>query len=73
VLEGDILIIRRAPGEVNALGKIKFVMPNRDDIFMHDAPDRQIFRRSDRAFSSGWIRLERPIDLLAEAFSVMLG
>ena len=62
-------IIRQDPGEVNALGRIKFVMPNRDDIFMHDTPDRHLFRRPDRAFSSGCIRLERPMDLLAEAFN----
>jgi murein L,D-transpeptidase YcbB/YkuD len=66
-------IIRQDPGEVNALGRIKFVMPNRDDIFMHDTPDRHLFRRPDRAFSSGCIRLERPMDLLAEAFSGMPG
>jgi murein L,D-transpeptidase YcbB/YkuD len=64
-------IIRQDPGEVNALGRIKFVMPNRDDIFMHDTPDRHLFRRPDRAFSSGCIRLERPMDLLAEAFNGM--
>ena len=64
-------IIRQDPGEVNALGRIKFVMPNRDDIFMHDTPDRHLFRRPDRACSSGCIRLERPMDLLAEAFSGM--
>ena len=64
-------IIRQDPGEANALGKLKFVMPNRDDIFMHDTPDRHLFRRPDRAFSSGCIRLERPMDLLAEAFNGM--
>lgn len=64
-------IIRQDPGEANALGRIKFVMPNRDDIFMHDTPDRHLFRRTERAFSSGCIRLERPMDLLAEAFSGM--
>jgi murein L,D-transpeptidase YcbB/YkuD len=64
-------IIRQDPGEANALGRIKFVMPNRDDIFMHDTPDRHLFRRPDRAFSSGCIRLERPMDLLSEAFSGM--
>jgi murein L,D-transpeptidase YcbB/YkuD len=64
-------IIRQDPGEANALGRIKFVMPNRDDIFMHDTPDRHLFRRPERAFSSGCIRLERPMDLLAEAFNGM--
>jgi hypothetical protein len=40
-------------------------MPNGDDIFMHDTPDRHLFRRPDRAFSSGCIRLERPNELMA--------
>lgn len=40
-------------------------MPNNDDIFMHDTPDRHLFRRPDRAFSSGCIRLERPNELMA--------
>jgi L,D-transpeptidase YcbB len=58
-------IIRQDPGDLNALGRIMFVMPNRDDIFMHDTPDRHLFRHADRAFSSGCIRLERPRDLMA--------
>jgi len=56
--------IRQDAGDANALGRIKFNMPNNDDIFMHDTPDRQYFRRSDRAQSSGCIRLERPMDFL---------
>jgi murein L,D-transpeptidase YcbB/YkuD len=57
--------IRQDAGDANALGRIKFIMPNSDDIFMHDTPDRHLFRRPDRAFSSGCIRLERPNDLMA--------
>ena len=57
--------IRQDAGDSNALGRIKFIMPNNDDIFMHDTPDRHLFRRPDRAFSSGCIRLERPNDLMA--------
>jgi murein L,D-transpeptidase YcbB/YkuD len=57
--------IRQDAGDGNALGRIKFIMPNSDDIFMHDTPDRHLFRRPDRAFSSGCIRLERPADLMA--------
>jgi murein L,D-transpeptidase YcbB/YkuD len=57
--------IRQDAGDANALGRIKFIMPNGDDIFMHDTPDRHLFRRPDRAFSSGCIRLERPNDLMA--------
>jgi murein L,D-transpeptidase YcbB/YkuD len=39
-------------------------MPKSDDIYMHDTPDRHLFRRPDRAFSSGCIRLEKPMELL---------
>ncbi len=39
-------------------------MPNTEDIFMHDTPDRHLFGRPERALSSGCIRLERPLDLL---------
>ncbi len=57
-------VVRQDAGDLSALGRIKFTMPNRDDIFMHDTPDRHLFRRPDRAFSSGCIRLGRPMDLL---------
>lgn len=57
--------IRQDAGDFSALGRIKFIMPNGDDIYLHDTPDRHLFRRPDRAFSSGCIRLERPNDLMA--------
>ncbi|TCZ65453.1 L,D-transpeptidase family protein [Roseicella aquatilis] len=57
-------VIRQDAGEANALGRIKFVIPNSDDIFMHDTPDRGLFARAGRAFSSGCIRLEKPMELL---------
>jgi murein L,D-transpeptidase YcbB/YkuD len=57
--------VRQDAGDSNALGRIKFVMPNNDAIFMHDTPDRHLFRRPDRAFSSGCIRLEQPYELMA--------
>ena len=56
--------VRQDAGAANALGRIKFIMPNTEDIFMHDTPDRHLFTRPERAFSSGCIRLERPLDLL---------
>ena len=58
-------VIRQDAGEANALGLIKFIMPNGDDIFMHDTPDRHLFHRPDRAFSSGCIRLSQPAELMA--------
>jgi murein L,D-transpeptidase YcbB/YkuD len=57
-------LVRQDAGAANALGRIKFIMPNTEDIFMHDSPDRHLFSRPERAFSSGCIRLERPLDLL---------
>ncbi|PWS37745.1 murein L,D-transpeptidase [Falsiroseomonas bella] len=57
--------VRQDAGDANALGRIKFIMPNGDDIFMHDTPDRHLFRRPDRAFSSGCVRLERPMEFLS--------
>lgn len=61
--------IRQDAGDANALGRIKFITPNSEDIFMHDTPDRHLFRRPDRAFSSGCIRLERPMEMLDAALS----
>jgi murein L,D-transpeptidase YcbB/YkuD len=58
-------VIRQDAGEANALGRIKLVIPNPDAIFMHDTPDRQYFRRPERALSSGCIRLGQPMELLA--------
>jgi murein L,D-transpeptidase YcbB/YkuD len=55
--------IRQRPGPWNALGRLKFNMPNRYDVYLHDTPSRHLFARSLRAFSHGCIRLERPLDL----------
>ncbi|MBP0445621.1 L,D-transpeptidase family protein [Roseomonas sp. SSH11] len=57
-------LIRQDAGDGNALGRIKFIMPNNDDIYLHDTPDRSLFGRPDRAFSSGCIRLSQPNELL---------
>ncbi|WP_232480246.1 L,D-transpeptidase family protein [Roseomonas sp. KE2513] len=58
-------LIRQDAGDGNALGRIKFIMPNSEDIYLHDTPDRGLFNRPDRAFSSGCIRLAQPDALLA--------
>ena len=52
--------IRQDPGESNALGRVKFVMPNDMAIYLHDTPSRGLFRRARRAFSHGCIRVESP-------------
>lgn len=50
--------IRQLPGPVNALGKVKFSLPNPYGIFLHDTPDRQLLKEDTRLFSGGCIRLE---------------
>jgi L,D-transpeptidase YcbB len=49
-------------GEINALGRIKFVFYNKFDVYMHDTPNKKAFARSSRAVSHGCIRLENPMD-----------
>src|SRR4029078_6911963 len=58
--------IRQRPGPKNALGEVKFVFPNRFDVYLHDTPSRGLFQKIDRAFSHGCIRLSRPLDLAEE-------
>ncbi|MGD8978143.1 MAG: L,D-transpeptidase family protein [Gammaproteobacteria bacterium] len=55
--------IRQEPGPNNALGEIKFIFPNKHFVFLHDTPNRSLFARPDRAFSSGCIRVENPFEL----------
>lgn len=57
--------LRQEPGELNALGQIKFMFPNAHDVYLHDTPARELFLKESRSFSSGCIRLERPLDLAA--------
>ncbi|MBT8348198.1 MAG: L,D-transpeptidase family protein, partial [Sulfurovum sp.] len=58
----------QTPGYHNALGKVKFLFPNRFSVYMHDTPAKSLFKRNVRAFSHGCIRLSQPIELL-ETFS----
>lgn len=55
--------IRQKPGAKNALGYIKFMFPNRFNVYMHDTPDRHLFKRARRAFSHGCIRVQKPLEL----------
>lgn len=57
--------LRQRPGPENALGQVKFMFPNQFHVYLHDTPTRGLFSRSARAFSSGCIRLARPLDLAA--------
>jgi len=58
-------LLRQRPGQYNALGQVKFILPNPYAVYLHDTPTRELFARSGRAFSSGCIRLEHAM-VLAE-------
>ena len=62
-LAGGKARVRQKPGGKNALGRIKFVMPNRHSVYLHDTPSRQLFARSRRDFSHGCIRVQDPLAL----------
>jgi murein L,D-transpeptidase YcbB/YkuD len=55
--------LRQDPGPWNALGGVKFMFPNRFNVYLHDTPTRELFGRAERAASSGCIRLEKPLEL----------
>lgn len=54
--------MRQPPGPRNALGSVKFMFPNKYNIYLHDTPSKSLFNRDVRAFSHGCIRLADPHD-----------
>ena len=59
----------QVPSRRNALGKIKFIFPNQFSVYIHDTPSKKLFFRTDRAFSHGCMRIQKPRELL-KAFSL---
>lgn len=55
--------IRQRPGPKNALGKVKFMFPNQNNIYLHDTPAKSLFNRDERAFSHGCVRVEKAREL----------
>ncbi len=55
--------VRQKPGPWNSLGKVKFLFPNRFNIYLHDTPAKDLFKENTRAFSHGCIRLGDPVKL----------
>lgn len=55
--------IRQKPGPKNALGLIKFLFPNNNNIYLHDTPSKELFNKETRAFSHGCIRVAKPVEL----------
>lgn len=61
--------LKQPPSDDNALGLVKFMFPNRWNIYLHDTPTKHLFGNDARAFSSGCVRVERPFDLAYELLS----
>lgn len=54
---------RQEPGPTNVLGRVKFMFPNKFNVYLHDTPWRELFAETERTFSSGCIRVEKAIEL----------
>jgi murein L,D-transpeptidase YcbB/YkuD len=57
-------IIRQNAGPNNSLGQVKFIFPNRYNVYIHDTPARSLFSREVRAFSHGCLRLDNKWELM---------
>ncbi|MBM4160805.1 MAG: hypothetical protein FJ217_06880 [Ignavibacteria bacterium] len=58
-------VLWQAPGPLNIMGRVKFLLPNKYDVFLHDTPYKEDFPKRLRLASHGCIRLEKPFDLAA--------
>ncbi|MEQ1581229.1 MAG: L,D-transpeptidase family protein [Steroidobacteraceae bacterium] len=62
-LASGLLRIRQRPGNDNALGLVKFMLPNEYNVYLHSTPAKGLFREARRAFSHGCIRVSDPVAL----------
>lgn len=63
---------RQEPGERNALGRMKFMFPNKHAVYLHDTPSRSLFAREHRAFSHGCVRVHEPLAFAEALFALGL-
>ncbi|MCX2739333.1 L,D-transpeptidase family protein [Pontibacter anaerobius] len=56
-------MVRQKPGPKNSLGQLKFLFPNQHAIYLHDTPADALFSQTERNFSHGCVRLEKPVEL----------
>jgi murein L,D-transpeptidase YcbB/YkuD len=57
------LRLRQRPGPKNALGQVKFMFPNDENVYLHSTPAPELFGRARRDFSHGCVRVEDPVKL----------
>jgi L,D-transpeptidase YcbB len=59
VAEGKVeVLLRQKPGPHNSMGRIKFMFPNQEGVYLHDNPERELFTEASRLYSGGCVRLE---------------
>ena len=59
VAAGEVEIrVRQKPGPGNAMGRMKFMFPNREGVYLHDTPNKELLNEEARLFSGGCVRLE---------------
>ncbi|MBC5773532.1 L,D-transpeptidase family protein [Pontibacter sp. KCTC 32443] len=56
-------MVRQRPGPKNSLGDLKFLFPNSYNVYLHDTPADALFNQTERGFSHGCVRLEKPVEL----------
>jgi len=61
--ETSEISLRQRPGPGNALGNIKFLLPNRNNVYLHDTPTHNLFSKDGRALSHGCVRVHEPVEL----------
>ena len=62
-LRAGRLMVRQKPAADNALGLIKFIFPNDNNVYLHSTPSQTLFSQTRRDFSHGCIRVEYPAEL----------
>ncbi len=52
------VLMRQLPGPHNSMGRMKFMFPNEAGVYLHDNPERELFKEAARLYSGGCVRLE---------------
>ncbi len=66
-------VFQQQPGDTNALGRVKFMFPNKHNVYLHDTAARSLFAKSFRALSHGCVRLGEPIAFADEVLASVPG